>query len=258
MDKIKLLRKLGLTEYEARAYLSLAKLGPSTVREVVFDSKLPRNKAYEALQRLEEKNRVVSIPLSPKKFKIINPEMFKEDAEDINNSIKSLFKLINQPKASEFKEMFWIIKGKKAIEEKLAIQNTKVKKEILSCNNLSKTLYKNIRTMKKAVERGIKVKMICTFEKNKIKTYKEWLDTGAKIRVFDNKLFGPLLPRISILDNEIARLTIGEPEVKKEEDYITLWSKSKAFSQMLKNHFMNVWKNSESIEKYMKNGLEGI
>ena len=57
MDSIKLLRRIGMTEYEARAYLSLARLGPSTVREIVLESKLPRNKAYEALQRLEEKNK---------------------------------------------------------------------------------------------------------------------------------------------------------------------------------------------------------
>ena len=55
MDGIKTLKKLGLTEYESRAYLSLARLGPSTVKEIVLDSNLPRNKAYEALQRLETK-----------------------------------------------------------------------------------------------------------------------------------------------------------------------------------------------------------
>jgi HTH-type transcriptional regulator, sugar sensing transcriptional regulator len=249
METIKVLQKLGLTEYEARAYLSLAKLGPSTVREIVLDSQLPRNKAYESLQRLEQQNRVISLPVSPKKYKISNPEIFKEEVVSLNDSVNSLIKLIEQPKTLEFKDLFWVIKSKKAIEEKLAVQNTKTKKEILSCNKLSKILYKNIRTMKEAVDRGVKVKMICTFEKEKIKSYKSWLSTGAKIRVFNEKMFGPLLPRISIMDGEIARLTIGKPEVKGEEDYLTLWTESRAFAQMLKNHFMNMWKNSEPIDR---------
>lgn len=251
MDFIKLLMKLGYTEYEARAYLSLAKLGPSTVREIVMDSKLPRNKAYESLQRLEQKNKVISLPVSPKKFSIVNIEKLKEEVRELNHSIDSLIKIVEQPKSIEFKDLFWVIKGKKTIEEKLAIYNSKSKNEILSCNKLSKILYKNIRTMRDAVKRGVKVKMICTFEKNKISSYKEWLSTGAQIRVFNDKMFGPLLPRITVIDGEIARLTIGDPEVKKEEDYITLWTDSKAFSLMLKNHFLNMWKNSESIKKYL-------
>jgi sugar-specific transcriptional regulator TrmB len=252
MEKIKVLQKLGLTEYEARAYLSLAKLGPSTVREIVLDSKLPRNKAYESLQRLEQQNKVVSLPISPKKYKITNPELFKQEIKELDKSVDLMIKLIEQPKTLEFKDLFWVIRSKKAIETKLAIQNTKTKKEILGCNKLSKILYKNICTMKEAVDLGVKVKMICTFDKNKSSVYKEWLKTGAKIRIFDKNKFGPLLPRITIFDGEIARLTTGKPEVQKEEDYLTLWTESKAFAQMLKKHFMNMWKNSEPIEKYLK------
>lgn len=252
MDQIKLLQKLGMTEYEARAYFSLSKLGPSIVKEIVLDSNLPRNKAYEALQRLEQKNKILSLPVSPRKYKINNPEVFKEEIKELNESVDLLIKLIEQPKTTEFKDLFWIIKGKKAIEEKLALHNTKAKQEILGCNKLSKILYKNIRTMKEAVDKGISVKMICTFDKSKTKIYKEWLKTGAKLRVFNDKKFGPLLPRITIFDGEIARLTIGKPEVNTEENYLTLWTESKAFSQMLKNHFMNMWKNSEPIEKYLK------
>jgi sugar-specific transcriptional regulator TrmB len=153
MEQIKLLRKLGFTDYEARAYISLAKLGPSTVREIVIESKLPRNKTYEALQKLEQKEKIISLPVSPKKFKITDPESFKEEIEELNTSVNNLIKLIEQPKLNEYKELFWIIKGKKAIENKLAIQNTKAEKEILSCNKLSKVLYKNIKTMKQAVDK---------------------------------------------------------------------------------------------------------
>lgn len=252
MESLKLLQKLGLTEYQARAYLSLARLGPSTVREIVIDSKLPRNKAYESLQKLEETSKVISLPVSPKKYKINNPELFKEEINDLNKSVNDLIKIIENPKVKEFKELFWVIQGKKAIEEKLASENIKSKKEILACNNLSKLLYKNIRSIKEAVQKGINVKMICTFEEKNIPKYKEWLKTGTKIRIFNKELFGPLLPRITIFDGEKARLTVGRPEVQKEEEYLTLWTESKVFAQMLKNHFMNMWKKSKPIEQYLK------
>ncbi|PIN86972.1 hypothetical protein COV19_02150 [Candidatus Woesearchaeota archaeon CG10_big_fil_rev_8_21_14_0_10_44_13] len=252
MDPLKLLRRIGLTEYEARAYLSLARLGPSTVKEVVMESKLPRNKAYETLQKLEEKNKVASLPVSPRKYKITNPELIKEDVLELSNSVNSLIKLIEQPRVKEFRDLFWVMKGKKAIVEKLAAENAKVQKEIIGCNKLSRVMYRNIRSMKAAVDRGIKIRLICTFEKKKISSYNAWLKTGAEIRVFNQKMFGPLLPRIAVFDGTSARLTIGRPEVQKDEDYITLWTESKAFSQMLRNHFMNMWKNSEPIEKYIR------
>jgi sugar-specific transcriptional regulator TrmB len=251
MDQLKTLQKLGLTEYESRAYLALARLGPSTVREIVLESKLPRNKAYEALQKLEDKNKVVSLPVSPKKFKITGIEFFKDEIKEMNNSLNEMAKIIEQPK-QEFRDLFWVIKGQKAIQEKLAVENNKVQKEILACNRLSKILYKNLREMEQSIKRGVKVKMICTFDKSKILVYKEWLKTGAEIRVFNEKMFGPLLPRMSVFDGTIARLTIGKPEVNNEDDYITLWTESKAFAQMLRNHFFNMWKNSKPIEKYMK------
>jgi hypothetical protein len=105
--------------------------------------------------------------------------------------------------------------------------------------------------MKKCVERGVKVKMICTFDSKNVHSYKAWLKTGAQIRVFNHKMFGPLLPRMSVFDGDVARLTLGEPEVGSEADYITLWTESKAFSQMLRNHFLNMWKHSEPIEKFI-------
>ncbi|MGV8169274.1 MAG: TrmB family transcriptional regulator [Candidatus Nanoarchaeia archaeon] len=251
MDELSLLRKLGLTEYESKAYLALAKLGPSTVREIVRESKLPRNKAYEALQKLEETRKVVSLPTAPKKYKITNPEQFKEHVSELNTSVASLLKLIEQPKNSEIKEVFWILKGKKAIEDKLYFQNQKAKREILTCNKNPKLIYKNIRAISDAVKRDVKVKAIVIYDPKKLESHKAWMKAGAELRVFNEAKFGPLLPRITIFDSEVSRLTVGEPEIPNDEDYLTLWTESTSFSMMLKNHFMNMWRNSEPIEKYI-------
>lgn len=49
------LRRLGLTEYEARAYISLAELGPSAPRDVAQRAKIPYPSAYDALKTLVSK-----------------------------------------------------------------------------------------------------------------------------------------------------------------------------------------------------------
>lgn len=250
MDEVQLLKKLGLTEYESRAYTALAKLGPANIKEIVRESKLPRNKTYEALEKLEQKNRVISLPVSPKKYKIANPELFREEIKELESSMNELIKLITQPKKDEHKDLFWMIKGQKATMERILSENEKCEKEIAFCSNLSRPMYKNMRILEQTLKRGVNVKIICKYKKENESLYKEYLKMGAKLRVFNEKEFGPLLPRIGIFDNKTARLTIGRPEVKNEEEYITLWTESKAFSQMLKKHFMNMWKQCTPIKKY--------
>jgi sugar-specific transcriptional regulator TrmB len=147
MSHLQSLKKLGLTEYESRAYLSLARLGPSTVKEIVLDSNLPRNKAYEALQRLEQKNHVVSMPLSPRRYKITDPRLFKKNVKELDESVDSIIKLIEMPKAQEFKDLFWVMKGRKQLIETFAIENSKVKKEMLGCSNLNVMLYNRINRL---------------------------------------------------------------------------------------------------------------
>jgi sugar-specific transcriptional regulator TrmB len=254
MDSIDLLKKFGLTEYESRVYNALAQRGPSKVKDLVLTSGVPRNKVYESLSSLEKKNKVMSLPISPKKYILSDPSAWEDTLEELNLSMQEFIKQLSQPTKQESHDLFWIIKGKKAIEERLAQQNRLVKKEILGCNNLSKILYTNLRELEHSVKRGVRVKLICTFDKKKIQVYKEWLSTGANIRVLNQKMFGPLLPRISIFDGNTARLTIGQPEVQSEEEYITLWTESKVFSQMLRNHFLNMWKHSKSLKTYLAHG----
>ncbi|MGV8085997.1 MAG: TrmB family transcriptional regulator [Candidatus Woesearchaeota archaeon] len=251
MDSLKVLKKLGFSDYESKAYLSLCKLGPSSVKEIVIDSGLPRNKTYEALQRLENKNYVMTLPISPRKYKITNPELLKEEIKEMDNSINNLIKLIEQPINSEYKDLFWVIKGRKAIIEKLAIEDEKVKEEIFSCSELNNMIYKNMRIIKEKTKKGVKVKFITPFDKKNIAIYNAWIDAGVEIRIFDEKKFGTLLPRMTVLDKKQCRITIGIPEVKNEEEYITLWTESKAFCNMIRCQFINMWKKSIPINKYI-------
>jgi len=71
------LAKLGLTEYEAKAYLSLLNENPATAYEIGKASGIPTSKVYEVLKKLVEKE-VISIfdegrtkqyiPLAPDEF----------------------------------------------------------------------------------------------------------------------------------------------------------------------------------------------
>ncbi|MCX6668476.1 MAG: TrmB family transcriptional regulator, partial [Methanothrix sp.] len=59
------LRKLGLTEYEAKTYAALVGLGEATARGVHEKSGVPRTRIYDILRDLEGKGFVEFIHGSP-------------------------------------------------------------------------------------------------------------------------------------------------------------------------------------------------
>ena len=61
MDPVAALMSLGLSDYEARAYVALARHGPLNGYEVAKRSGVPRANVYAALERLERRNVVVAV-----------------------------------------------------------------------------------------------------------------------------------------------------------------------------------------------------
>jgi len=73
-EYIKLLRDIGFTEYEAKAYIALVALGSATIREISELSKVPASKLYEILPRLEERGWIFSITNRPIRYIARDPE----------------------------------------------------------------------------------------------------------------------------------------------------------------------------------------
>ncbi len=79
---IKELRKLNLTEKEARVYLALLELGPSTPYKIAKRSRLKRPTAYVIAEELVEKGLIVQMTGEKKRQYIArSPESYIEDVE---------------------------------------------------------------------------------------------------------------------------------------------------------------------------------
>jgi sugar-specific transcriptional regulator TrmB len=69
------LRDLGLSEYEARAYRSLLRTGPTTAKELSRASDVPMGRVYDVLNSLEQYNLARSQAASrPKKYVAVEPD----------------------------------------------------------------------------------------------------------------------------------------------------------------------------------------
>jgi HTH-type transcriptional regulator, sugar sensing transcriptional regulator len=72
------LRKLGLTEYEAKAYATLVGVGETTAREVHELSGVPRTRIYDILRELENKGFVEFVQGSPTYYRAVEPDSVME------------------------------------------------------------------------------------------------------------------------------------------------------------------------------------
>src|SRR4030067_170017 len=68
------LGKLGLSEYESRAYLALVALGSSTANFVAEAAQIPRTSAYKVMESLEQKGFARKLPGKPVSFAPVDPD----------------------------------------------------------------------------------------------------------------------------------------------------------------------------------------
>ncbi|MCD6301015.1 MAG: TrmB family transcriptional regulator, partial [Staphylothermus sp.] len=96
-ELINKLKELGLTTYEAKAYVALVVRGEATASEICDLSGIPYTRIYDVLASLVNKGMVVSIPRRPMKYKAIDPRRVLENLrENIVNEYKRKIETIER------------------------------------------------------------------------------------------------------------------------------------------------------------------
>lgn len=122
----RVLRELGLTEYEASIYLALVMYGEATAKELSRKSGVPYTRAYDALESLERKGWIEVIEERPLVFRAKAPidvsELVKDDLRRRMEEIEKVFRDSLQPlyeaKGSERSE-FFILRSRGSIASRL-------------------------------------------------------------------------------------------------------------------------------------------
>ena len=88
------LEKVGLTEYEAKIYLSLLRSRFNSATLLAERSEVPRTKIYTVLESLKRKGRIKIYSCSPLLFKPVDPvkifEKYRKNYEKLLDSIRSM------------------------------------------------------------------------------------------------------------------------------------------------------------------------
>ena len=134
-----LLRKVGLTEYEANAYLILLEKGALTAKQISYGAQIPYSKVYQTLNSLENKGWIEVTRKRPSKYFPKSPETAMKTAKNVFESewlqaekaiIEELIPFYEKLKIRE-KYDIWILRGLLNISSKFKEMAKKCKHELL-------------------------------------------------------------------------------------------------------------------------------
>lgn len=163
---INALKTMGLTEYESKAYLSLAALISAPALEIHENSGVPLSKIYEVLKSLYKKGFIEIKRGKPLKYSVIPPQdvfeksriKIKEELDEAESEVKNIY----ESQISKSPAPIWLIYGSDKI----------VKKEIEIISRAKSTLHivvgfmfheeveKLNESINKALKKGIQTRII--------------------------------------------------------------------------------------------------
>ena len=128
-ERVRKLMEHGLTEYQARVYLTLLDLGAATASQISPLSKVPRTRIYATMQQLHQKGLVQILPETPLRYEPVAFDAYlralgedlRSRAKQIDAGLDSLARefAINAQREPESVGRFEAIYGRKNVRERL-------------------------------------------------------------------------------------------------------------------------------------------
>ncbi|MFZ3148667.1 MAG: TrmB family transcriptional regulator [Methanothrix sp.] len=160
------LRKLGLTEYEAKAYATLVGMGEATAREVHELCGVPRTRIYDILRDLGSKGFVEFVQGSPTYYRAVEPDRVMERLRDelVASIDRSTSELLSLNLEAHGSSPVWCVRSEWGIKNRIRDFLSKVEQELIVFCRSPELLIEHRAEMKKVVGLQIKVDRIEKFE----------------------------------------------------------------------------------------------
>ena len=249
-DIVTLLQKLGLSNYEIRAYIALITKGRLTAKEVCQLTDIPYSKVHEVLKKLEERNWIENERTRPMYY---YPKSPREAIENRRTDLENELKLVSEHAIKELQPIFeerevkekpdiWIIYGIKNILDKILDVVSKTSEELLIALpivlNSNEINFKRLFSV--ILAKNIHIKVL-TVEENLTHIAPIVSLNNTEIRIRDS-LFGGGI----ISDTGETILFLNDLTSKS---IFAIWSRHTLLSTIAKEYFYNLWRTATKSSK---------
>jgi sugar-specific transcriptional regulator TrmB len=267
VDLVPQLTRLGLTSYEAKAYLTLIRRDSFTAAQVARQSGLPRQRIYDVLGSLVQKGLAVARPGTVVKYAATPPDLaielllashreqlarMERDAQAMVTDLKPAFAAGQEH--TDPLEYIEVLRDRRAINERFAELQGAVKREILV---FTKPPY---ATPPQSNVEGLKVSQkhearsmyeFAVFDEPAVmRGVKRFVDSGEQAR------FVPSLPlKLVIIDETIVMFGMEDP-VAGSADLTIVVVEHKSLARVLKTAFDAIWSTGLTFAQAYELGVK--
>ena len=224
------LMDLGLTSYEAKAYVALAGLGPSEPKKVAEDARIPYPSAYTALKALQAKGWVDQVVKKPVTYRAKKPANVKTMVSSrLDDTFKELQK-VYRTEPTEEAELVYTIRGSDKVLAKIyELLRGARNSLVVVAPTMGLQDAKIMELLAEATERGVQARVICDEDAQGL------LPPGVEIRTGNQVAFDMLV------DDKVA--LIGLPDHSA-----CGWIDSPAVASHFKQFLELLWNTSSPAE----------
>ena len=260
-EDVQCLHKLGLTNLQAKVYLTLLKTDTSTVKGIATESKIARQEIYRVISEIEELGIIEKILTLPTKYKAIplcdtisflikRRNKKTQDIEKISKRVLRKHKN-DKPKIFRQEDFFILIPKKERFVnrlKKLITQSKKSVKVITAKNRLINSRDSLKTTIIQAGNRGVNLQLITEkdLEEKVLQGY--WPDYKNKVRYV---LKTPPVVMAIIDNKEVLLITSASSAFANSS---ALWSNNYSQVTLAINYFEIMWLSA--IDYPLKNQEE--
>ncbi len=245
-DARKVLRELGLTGYETRAYLALLEGGVLTASQVSENAGVPYSKIYETLTSLERKGWIETehgrpgryYPKAPSEALATAKLQLEEKLKTWEKTISSELQPFYEKREIREKPDIWILRGELSTAAKLREMLEKAENELMvAAPTFPKALADSVMSILLRLQSAY-VKILFMISKQDTAWNFKELGRVAEVRVRDQMFGGGV-----IVDGKEAILFLGE-----DKPTLVIWSNHIGLVQFAKDYFQHLWNSSKTID----------
>lgn len=132
-EKLRVLRRLGLTEYEAKTYVALTSTKSAVPREIAGLAGIPYPSTYDALEALVKKGWIEVARGRPRRYRARSPELIQKESiatvERVFAELEKIYK--SSMEKAEKPEIIYTTVGRAGVIKKIQEVLSRAEKEVI-------------------------------------------------------------------------------------------------------------------------------
>lgn len=231
-DAVKALKRLGLSNYEARVFAALQRLGTGTAQEISDISEVPRSQVYGAADDLVDQGLAELVASSPKKYRPVSLEAAREQLaarldREQTRAFENLAELRSDTGGHSSGGAVATLRGRQPIDDRIEDLIRTADERIVFVAPMSRSIPDSLaEPLRERARDGVAVIVVST----QVDERERFADSPVQVFVMDEDNPGDFAGRALMVDDGTVLLSATTDDTVGEE---AMWTSESSIGRIL-------------------------